>query len=396
MARFEISDSEKADLVAFLFALTDESALPEIPTSVPSGLPVVPRLENPARAIVRQVNRSEKAEQAEGRRDPQVFTVRAGQSIQSVIDRARAGDTVQIPYGNYSESIILDEPGIRLIGLPNAQGAYPVLEGAGRLTDGVIASGDGFEMAFLELKGYTNIGILVKNARDAYLHDLSLAGPGTLWLSVELCSDAHVERVRVTGMRSAGVYVGSSDGISVTGVEAYGNAIGLELENSIHSEVYASHTYENGVGIFVALQPHLPSKVSLYNKVYDNIIENNNIESTMPQEPLGGTGILVLAVDHVEVAGNTLRVHESAGLAVFSLTGDFAGNEMDVGIYPEYLSAYENRYDENKADILWDGTGVGNAFDDKTAVSDPAVLPSSRWADPIYRLYLRIIMLFAR
>ena len=61
---FEISDSEKADLIAFLYALTDENALPEIPTSVPSGLPVVPRFENPARDIVREVNRPEKMEQS--------------------------------------------------------------------------------------------------------------------------------------------------------------------------------------------------------------------------------------------------------------------------------------------------------------------------------------------
>jgi cytochrome c peroxidase len=37
----ELSDAEAADLVAFLRALTDESARPEIPARVPSGLPVM-------------------------------------------------------------------------------------------------------------------------------------------------------------------------------------------------------------------------------------------------------------------------------------------------------------------------------------------------------------------
>ncbi len=36
---FEISTQERADLIAFLQALTDESKLPEIPDSLPSGLP---------------------------------------------------------------------------------------------------------------------------------------------------------------------------------------------------------------------------------------------------------------------------------------------------------------------------------------------------------------------
>ncbi|MFN3690389.1 MAG: cytochrome-c peroxidase [Fimbriimonadales bacterium] len=39
--KFQLTPQEKADLIAFLLALTDESALPEIPKRVPSGLPVV-------------------------------------------------------------------------------------------------------------------------------------------------------------------------------------------------------------------------------------------------------------------------------------------------------------------------------------------------------------------
>ena len=43
---FELRSDEAADLVAFLRALGDESARPEVPKSVPSGLPVEsPRLE---------------------------------------------------------------------------------------------------------------------------------------------------------------------------------------------------------------------------------------------------------------------------------------------------------------------------------------------------------------
>ncbi|MFN8460941.1 MAG: hypothetical protein U0X93_04115 [Anaerolineales bacterium] len=35
----ELSEQEHEDLVAFLYALTDESAMPNVPASVPSGLP---------------------------------------------------------------------------------------------------------------------------------------------------------------------------------------------------------------------------------------------------------------------------------------------------------------------------------------------------------------------
>jgi cytochrome c peroxidase len=46
---FTLADSEVADLVAFLGALSDESASPAIPDSVPSGLPVVEALPPAAR-----------------------------------------------------------------------------------------------------------------------------------------------------------------------------------------------------------------------------------------------------------------------------------------------------------------------------------------------------------
>lgn len=42
--KFPLSAQEKADLIAFLDALTDESLTPDVPTQVPSGLPVIQRL----------------------------------------------------------------------------------------------------------------------------------------------------------------------------------------------------------------------------------------------------------------------------------------------------------------------------------------------------------------
>jgi cytochrome c peroxidase len=46
---FELSQQDKADLVAFLHTLTDISELPPVPEQALSGLPVVPRIAAPAR-----------------------------------------------------------------------------------------------------------------------------------------------------------------------------------------------------------------------------------------------------------------------------------------------------------------------------------------------------------
>lgn len=46
---FDLSGQDRADLAAFLWALTDESALPAVPDRALSGLPAVPRINTPAR-----------------------------------------------------------------------------------------------------------------------------------------------------------------------------------------------------------------------------------------------------------------------------------------------------------------------------------------------------------
>jgi hypothetical protein len=379
---FQLSDSERADLVSFLYALTDESGFQGIPASVPSGLPVVPRLENPAREIIQRVNRPVKEDQAEGSREPQVFLVEAGQSIQSVIDRARTGDTVQIAYGIFSESFLVDEPGIHIVGLRDARGEYPVLDGMGQGPNGILVSGDGFELSGLVFRGYADSAVRIKNARDVHLHDLVITGPGNFGIALESSSNVQVEHVRVSGMRSAGLYAGSSEGVSFVDVASSGNAIGIDMENSVQGVIEASHVYENSVGIFVTVLPHLPSKVSLKNHITDSIVENNNAGSVNDSNLPAGTGIRIL------------RGHKHAGLEVASLTGDLIQPAMDVGIYPEFFRAEGNSYAANRADILWDGMGKGNAFDDRGATSVPTLLPTGTWIEPMYRLYWRYLMVF--
>ncbi len=46
---FDLSGQDKSDLAAFMWALTDERALPAVPEQALSGLPVTPRIVNPAR-----------------------------------------------------------------------------------------------------------------------------------------------------------------------------------------------------------------------------------------------------------------------------------------------------------------------------------------------------------
>ncbi|NWG06702.1 MAG: right-handed parallel beta-helix repeat-containing protein [Chloroflexi bacterium] len=406
---FELSAQEKEDLIAFLYALTDESAMPEIPQSVPSGLPVVEPIANPAREVVRQYNVSI-TESGTPAHEPTVVRVGPNETIQQAVDRSGPGDTIEVPYGIYHEAVVLDWSDVKLIGVPNEKGEWPVLDGEGTRSDGVIASGNNFEMAFFAVKNYTSNGVLVEGSTGVYLHDMYIENTGVYGVYPVRCTDVLIERIEATLMNDAAVYAGKSENVVIRETETYGNVIGVELENTVNGEVYNNYAHDNTVGIFIDLLPQLPSKVSLYTKVYDNRVENNNGENfarpgSSPALIPPGTGMLILAADHVEIYNNTIKGNKSGGLAVFNLTVGFSTNEIDVDPNPEYVHAHNNTYENNGYDadpfvqkmlgrgfdIIWDVSGAGNHFDEQASSSFPPVLPKKSWPQPFYNLYWRLM-----
>lgn len=407
---FELSAQEEEDLIAFLYALTDESALPQVPTSVPSGLPVEKQVANPARELVKQYNVAMTETGASPAHAPAVVRVGPNESIQQAVDRSGPGDTIEVPYGVYHEAVVLDWSYVKLIGIPNEKGEWPVIDGEGTRADGVIASGNNFEMANFAVKNYTSNGVLVEGATGVYLHDMYIENTGVYGVYPVRCTGVVIERIEATKMNDAAIYAGKSQDVIIRDTLTYGNVIGVELENTVNGEVYNNHAHDNTVGIFIDLLPQLPSKVSLYTKVHDNVTENNNGEnfskpgatqSVIPP----GTGMLILAADHVEIYNNKITGNKTGGLAVFNLTIGFSTNEIDVGPNPEHVYAHDNTYENNGYDadpfvenmlgkgfdIIWDSNGADNHFDEDVSSSFPPILPKKSWPQPVYNLYWRAV-----
>ncbi|MDX1686984.1 MAG: parallel beta-helix domain-containing protein [Candidatus Promineifilaceae bacterium] len=403
---FDLTEQERADLIAFLYALTDESDRPEIPAEVPSGLPAVPSLENPARDVVGAYTSAMLEGESEARQ-PITIRVQEGETIQAAVDRARPGDTVEVPYGVYHESVAIDTSDVTLLGVPDETGAWPVLDGRGEMADGVIASGNNFEIGLFEVRNYTDNGVLVEGVTGVHFHDIYAENTGTYGVYPVQSTDVLIERVEVTGVDDAGIYAGQCENVVVRDSVAYGNVLGIELENTMYGEVYGNHTYDNSLGIFIVLLPNLTSKVSGETKVYDNVTEDNNHENFAPEGAIArlmppGVGLLILGSDDNEVYDNVIRDNKSIGLAVFSLTSTGAFEEVDVGPLPENNWVHDNEYENNgydpdpfvadlgvpTGDILWDGSGGGNVFDEPDASGNfPPLLPGSDWPGFVQRAY---------
>jgi len=95
------------------------------------------------------------AEGAVVERPPQKIIVKAGESIQAAVDRARPGDTIEVMPGVYKEEVKIDLDNITLRGITQDIAAgdsggriqRPVLDGEGKLSDGVLATGSNFIIA---------------------------------------------------------------------------------------------------------------------------------------------------------------------------------------------------------------------------------------------------------
>ncbi|HST24098.1 MAG TPA: parallel beta-helix domain-containing protein [Blastocatellia bacterium] len=407
---YSITAEEKQDLIAFMYALVDESNAPEFPDRVPSGLPVVPHIENAARALAVKHNTGSQKDLT-AKRAPQTITVKDGESIQAAVDRAQAGDTIEVMPGVYREEVKIDLDNITMRGLPAGslsqalmtgvgrpdQLPPPILDGEKKLSDGVIATGSNFVIENFQVRNYVANGVVAQHARNVTFRALQIHDTGLYGLYPVSCTGVTIERCVATGIADAALYVGQSRDIVVRDSEAYNNVTGIEIENSINAVVENNYVHDNTGGILVFVLPNNVSKVGRDCTVRNNrVINNNHVNFANPNSIVAnvmpGTGILVMAADNTEVTANEIRGNDTFGVAVFSLEVAFPkGTAFDVGPTPENTFIHGNTFADNGrnpsenmtkegikgADLVWDLSGWSNKWKESNATSATPVLSAS-------------------
>jgi cytochrome c peroxidase len=435
--KFTLTPQEKADLIAFLLALTDESAAPEIPVRVPSGLPVVqpqaPRvptrlnINSPELRRIRQMQRrAENTLSATRTRESlltptlsplskggegagvggfrgnrggsaspaRVVEVRPGESIQEAVDKAGRNGVVRIYPGTYHENVLVIHHGVTIEGVIR-NGKRPVLDGRNLLPDAISGLGNDFTVMNLEIRNYQGNGVVVHKARNVVFRNLILHNTGLYGVYPIECDGVLVEDCKVSGARDAGIYVGQSRNIVVRRNEAFQNVTGIEIENSVNAIVEDNYVHNNTGGILVFLLPFNPSKVQDRCIVRRNRVINNNTPNFADPEAivsnvLKGTGIMLLAADNTEVYENEIVGNGTFGIMTIGLRQIFpAPTPLDVDPNPDGNRIYNNILRDNgndpderlkrfgipPVDLLWDMTGKGNQWNQPNATRFPSVLP---------------------
>ena len=413
---FDLTETERSDLINFLHALTDQSKKGEIPKEVPSGLSVVASMStDSSRAGLSPLFPSPRPPEPRlylGRQGSRII-VREGDSIQLAIDQAQKGDTVAVYPGVYHETLSIDRSEITILGMGTSFEDV-VLDGQGSLNDGIIGSGRNIEIRNLSVVNYTANGIMIDLGVDLVFRDLLIKDTGLYGLYPVESVGIEIDNVEVWGVRDAGIYVGQSKDIVVRNSSAFANVTGIEIENSLNALVENNHVEDNTGGILVFGLPNNPSKISENCRVFGNTVLNNNRPnfgdpSAVVSKVPAGSGIIVMAGDKVEIADNIISGNDSFGIAISSLGTFLEGDGgYDIDPYSDEVEIYGNHFSNNGtqvaqslsdiglegADLIWDLTGRDNSWNQEGASSFPPGFPSSNslgFADRLSRRFFRLL-----
>jgi parallel beta-helix repeat protein len=361
------------------------------------------------------------------------LVVRPGQSIRAALARAAPGDRIEVLPGTYREgargdlnALTITRGGVELVGL-SRPGHPVVLENAGAQSYGIWMSPansagpgpqaddehppcglDGQTLRGFSLRGFTVRGFAVHGVHLACVDGFSIldnrSEDNLVYGLFPIVSRNGVMAGNVvTGTTlDAGIYVGQSDNVLITGNVVHGNLLGIEIENSRGCSAVANEAYGNSFGIFVDILPFLERTTQeraflAFNSVHDN----NRANTADPEDLLGvlpaGIGILIAGGRSTTVLANDVRGNGFTGIAVTSLCLGITlqgGACGDLGIETDPVDdrIVANRvtgngktpqavpfFDAIRADLIWDGSGTGNCWSaNRFATSTPPQLPACR------------------
>ena len=280
--------------------------------------------------------------------------------LQTRFIMAEAGDTIDVPAGNFisSGAISLDEK------------ENIVIRGAGMDQTLISFKGqtDGAEGIRVDnSKNITLMGMTLQDARGDLIKVMNTQGIQIIDVKVEwtgkpkksngaygfypvACEDVLIDRCVAIGASDAGVYVGQSHNILVSNTVAYRNVAGIEIENSTMADVRNCEAYENTGGILVFDLPDLPKKAGGNVRVYDNYVHDNNYKNFAPEGNSvafvpPGTGVIILATNQVEVYQNRIEDNQSFSMAIVSyyLT-ERPINDDAYYPYPTGIFVHDNQF----------------------------------------------------
>lgn len=168
------------------------------------------------------------------------------------------------------------------------------------------------------------------------------------------CTNVLIDGCEARGASDAGIYVGQSNYIIVKNSKATENVAGIEIENSMYADVFDNEATNNTGGILIFDLPDLVQKKGGYVRVFRNNVHHNNHVNFAPKGNIvgkvpQGTGIMILATNHVDVFENKISNNRTASTAIVSYyITENPIKDSSYYPYPTQINVFNNSYERER------------------------------------------------
>jgi parallel beta-helix repeat protein len=345
------------------------------------------------------------------------IVVRPGDSIQAAIDRARPGTRIYILAGTYRElqnptnALTITKNGLTIIGQTTKKKRV-VIENAGNQRNGIVVVPEdrtdcmgchtdlappfpvhpgtpmglkmrdpmmhGIEIRGITIRGFRNNGLFTENVDGFRIIDVESIDNRNYGIFPTLSKNGLISHSKAIGSSlDSGIWVETSENVTVQHSFVTGNVNGLEVSNS--DDILLAHNEATGntVGAAILLLPDIfddrpgAKRIDMRNNwIHDNNKENTARPGSILSFVPAGTGILYLGVDQSTIADNVVENNGFSGIAIADYCLTVALTPFNCGadptITPEFVadqSATDNAVLNNT--LINNGTVEipGNPFD---------------------------------
>lgn len=291
----------------------------------------------------------------------QTYVIHPGANVQfelqSRLIEAIPGDVIQLEAGRYPMlrqlDVAADNVTIRGRGPDKTMLTF---KGQVAGSQGIEATGNNFILSDLAVEDTAGNAVKVVGAKNVTIHNVRVewtgsptAANGAYGIYPVQCENVLLEGCTAIGASDAGIYVGQSRQVIVRQCRAERNVAGIEIENTVNADVVDNVAVNNAGGILVFDMPGLQLKAGRNIRVFHNRVTSNNhanfadpgaIVAAVPP----GTGIMVMATDHVEVFDNDIERNGTGSLMIVSyLAMDRRIADPTFDAIPEFVSVHNNR-----------------------------------------------------
>lgn len=330
---------------------------------------------------------------------PHTFRVTPGHSIQAAIDAAHPGDTIVVEPGKYQESLQITTNDITLRGA-DASDRNTVIEppatapnnlctqvnggasgicvlGQVDMTGNVLRNVEGVHIIGFTIKSFPADGVFGYGTNDLEVSQVSAFNDGYYGVSRFESTRTIFRDNSVAGNAEAGLYVGDSPDADtwVVNNKSWGNGFGVFVRHAHEVNVEGNTVWDNCVGILVLDDGQVGGAGNV--TVSGNDVHGNNLVCPASGgPPTSGGGIVLAGAVHTLVADNNVNNNNAGGTVASGGIVLLSVQMMNGGSAVIDDTVRGNDAHHNApADILYDGSGLGNRFiDNECANSSPSGL----------------------